>query len=389
MISHKRSEWEKANLTMPEKVAAFEGAHHKEEVEALMYIMTDGRHEDDWMAAVKSKELPKIKDEMKKNLLAQGKSEADAERLATERSDAYYDRVEYADLLYDKLIHGGASQQDALRALAHLQEYAEGQNKGRVYGMVVEDVDGQLRLSSDQSVYKKLSEKSNTEFLNKLNDLGIFKATTDATGNVSELQFEMKDKETGETIGVKSIKNYKDFEDAKADTKTKYGNFYDHAYKVADLDYAVTGARAWRYDAKTRHNRGSVENHIKGRERGEVAVLTAKSGAIGSTSVGVRQTVELNDLSVGVIGKLRNLQPRAMEEIGIRKGQDGKLKIDYKQMAIKLNENQKLVQNYLSQAQLKPDDFADLTKQLNDKGLWKAAGKSSPLVVADLTLSKS
>ncbi|MBI5530270.1 MAG: hypothetical protein HY918_02095 [Candidatus Doudnabacteria bacterium] len=364
MIAHKRSEWEKANLTMPEKVAAFEGAHHKEEVEALMYIMTDGRHEDDWMMEVKKAELPEIKAQIKKNLMAQGKSEAEAEKLAQDRADVYFDKVEYGDLLYEKLVHGGASHEDAVRAISHLQEYAEGQSKGRNYGMTVEDPDGAVRLASDQSMYKQMDNK---QMLNSLNDLGIFESTKDADGNVTELKFVMKDKETGSVLGTETIKNYSDFESAKARTKEKYGNYYDHAYKIADLEYAVTGARSWRYDGRTRQNRGTVENHMKGRERGEVAVLTGKRGAIGSTSYGNRATVELTDLSTTVIGKLRNLQPRALEEIGVKKDAQGNSYIDYKQFAIKWAENSKLVRQYITQAGLGDEEKQKICDEINSK----------------------
>jgi uncharacterized protein YoaH (UPF0181 family) len=204
MIAHKRSEWEKASLTMEEKREAFMGAHHADEVEALMYLMGDGRHENDVMMVSRTpEEVAELKNRMrqqkKQQLMARGVNETDAtamaDKFAKKFGGQYYDKVEWPEFLKKKLMHGGISEEEAVARIAHLQEFYEGEQKGRGVGMVVSDDDGQFRLSNDLSYYDKFSSpEQRGMLLEKLNDLKIFEADRDSEGNITKLKFVMRDK---------------------------------------------------------------------------------------------------------------------------------------------------------------------------------------------------
>ncbi len=390
MIAHKRSEWEKANLSAQEKAQALKGAHHADEVEALGYIIADGRHEDDF-TLLDTPELrakvEKMKGTMAQQKLLQlkelrtngdaeyvNKSDAELETEAKEFGDkeaqGYFDKVEWADTLYHKLTHGGATHEDAIERIRHLQEYYEGEQKSRGIGMVVEDTDGQHRLASDLSVYGTMNNK---ELLNNLYKLGIFKVNEDdvdkETGNlkdhVTSISFEMLDRRTGKSLGTKTISNYQDFQNAVEDTKAKYNNFYDHAWKKADLGYAVAGARGWKLDARTRHRRGKGEGWAMDFEPAQNKIQTQREGYIGLNSFGERAEAEKPDTHLSSMAKSRNAQSRGPEDAGITVREDGRHDFKWNDLALNMRTNIKLTQTLVEQAKLTTEELDTIVTTIN------------------------
>lgn len=364
MIAHKRSEWEKAHLTMEEKVEAFLGAKHGDEVEALMYIMGDGRHENDYMLRIRSnpewkeKYEKKLAAQKKLQLLDQGMDEATATKMAQDwakkNAKAYYDKVEYPELLLEKLKEGHVSEPDALKRIAHLQEWYEGEQKGRGIGMVVVDEDGETRLASDITFYKNVDEqKGHGEFLKQLNKLGIFEEVKDPSGNLTALKFKIINKKNGKEIEpAKVITDYASLQSAISETKSKYDNHKDHAYKQADLGYAIAGRRGWVLDASIRANRGKGEGWAASQEAGQDSIQEEDGSYIGSTSFGEAAFTGTPLGTTTAYGKSRNPQSRAPVEIGMRKDARGQIVVDYLQFAMKYKENKEWIKAFIDQQKL-------------------------------------
>lgn len=390
MIAHKRSEWEKANLSAQEKAQAMQGAHHPDEVEALSYIIADGRHEDDFTlfdTPELREKIEKMKDTMAQQKLLQlqelrangdeaykdktdAELEAEAKAFGEQEAQGYFDKVEWGDVLYQKLRHGGATHEDAIERIRHLQEYYESQQKTRGIGMVVQDVDGQHRLATDLSVYAKMNNK---ELLNNLFKLGIFKVDENdvdqETGNlkdgVTSIKFEMLDRKTGKSLGTKTISNYQDLQAAIADTKAKYNNWYDHAWKRADLGYAIAGARAWKLDAQTRHRRGKGEGWAMDFEPAQNKIQTQREGYVGLNSFGERAEAEKPDTHLSSMAKSRSAQSRGPEDAGIVIRHDGKHDFKWNDLALNMRTNIKLTQTLIEQAKLTSEELDMMVKTIN------------------------
>ncbi|HLD08845.1 MAG TPA: hypothetical protein VJB68_02215, partial [Methylophilaceae bacterium] len=126
MIAHKRSEWEKMPLSEEEKVQSFLESHHYEDIEALSYVMQDGRHEDGAMIEHMSRNRGIYVEKLAKQYLARGSdkdgnaitNEAQANAAAERDFEPYYDAVEYADMLAEMYGHAGLSKQQIAEKMA-------------------------------------------------------------------------------------------------------------------------------------------------------------------------------------------------------------------------------------------------------------------------------
>ena len=325
MIAHKRSEWEKMPLSEEEKVQAFLDSHHYEDIEALSYEMQGGRHEDGVMIELMNRERPKYVARLAAQYAARGadkygnaiSSDAQAKVAAERDFEAYYDAVEFADVLSSMYEHAGLSKEQIGEKLAHLQEHAEGENKERGLGYAVwDDKFKKFVAVNDLSIYaehEKAGGKS--EFLDELKKTGVFDEAVDASGE-RVLRFNVKDdlgNDTGESYDIASNA---DLQRAITATGTKYGSPYDHG-RQADLRYELLGARK-QMDAQKRKERGNTERWA-GAIEPAADTIQFTSGFKSFTSYG-RRSVPMRPTGIAVsLGRTRVIQGRAIKRLGLNK----------------------------------------------------------------------
>ena len=374
MIAHKRSEWEKMPLSEEEKVQSFLESHHYEDIEALSYVMQDGRHEDGAMIEHMSRNRGIYVEKLAKQYLARGSdkdgnaitNEAQANAAAERDFEPYYDAVEYADMLAEMYGHAGLSKQQIAEKMAHLQEHAEAETKERGLGYAVWDdrLKG-FRSSNDITVYQDIETQEKAgkfeqgAFLKDLEKTGVFEKVTNAAGQTA-LRFNVKDDVGNNTGEYKDITNFEELQSAMDSLGAKYGSAYDHG-RQADLRYELAGARK-QMDAQKRKERGSTERWA-GAIEPAADTIQFTSGFKNFTSYG-RRSVSMRPTGISVsLGRTRVIQGRAIKRLGLNKSDDGTFNLgeqtaqnpdgtDYKMMAKMFQMNSLEANNLLGRAGL-------------------------------------
>ncbi len=327
MINKKRSLWEKIPLSEEEKVQAFLDAHHYEDVEALSYVIQEGRHEDGVMIEYMNRNKPKYIKKLAESYFKKEEdkfgnavtSKADAQAKAERDFESYYDAVEFSDLLVDKLKHSGLNAAQIGEKLSHLQEHAEGENKERGLGYAVwDDEFKRFYAISDLNQYAE-HEKAG-DMLEELAKTEVFDEIRDASGNITALRFYVQDDVGNNTTEFKDITSFASLKSAMDELGEKYGSPYDHG-RQADLKYELMGARK-NMDAQKRKERGNSERWA-GSIEPAADTIQYESGFDQFTSYGRRSIAKRPTGTVVSLGRTRVIQNRMIKRLGLNKGEDG------------------------------------------------------------------
>jgi hypothetical protein len=334
-------------------------------------VLQDNRHEDGMMITWMQKEGEDKKRAaiMAEQLKKQGKSESEIKKIMKDYGMAYYDGVEYVDLIVKRMKKAGMSDEQIGEKLAHLQEHAEAENKERGLGYALyEEFDKTFRAINDFSGYQKLeSLKGSEAMLKQLKETGKFEKIDDKT-----LRFHVKDETGKETGEFYDVTNFKTLQDAIGNTKSKYGNVYDHR-RQADLGYELAGARK-NMDAQKRKERGSSERWASNIEPAADKVQFANGKFRSFTSYGRTSVSKRPSAVITSLQQTRVIQARALKRVGLYKNEEGQYdldpntgSVDYQEMANLFYLNPLEASATISRAGLNTDQVEKIKNIILDK----------------------
>ncbi len=368
LINHKTKLWQEANLSEEEKVEAYNGARHPEDLEALDTVLLLGRHEDGRAIITALNERKKRAEQLSAGYMAQGMDKESAHAAGTAKAKieikAEYDAVDDLDTITERLAHEGLSEEQIGSVLAHRDEVAEGENKLRGIGNAVYEFDNKFRTANNFSGYGKLEQLKGTDAMLKelletkifeKGDVEVMKMRNDKTGAIEDIEVVKSVKFKGQ-----EIKNFADFQKVVKATK---GSTRD---SQNNLKYELTGARK-QQSAQKRIARGDAEKWGAALEPAAFLVQNEDGQFKEFTSYGRRIFQEYDGANVNAFKKSRRLQARVTKAVGLYKdektGQIDAKNVKYNILAEALRLNKDLAAAIMSKADLDEDQFRTIKAQ--------------------------
>ena len=321
LINHKMKDWSEANLSEEEKVAAYNGATHAEDKEALNTILLLGRHEDGRAILTALQRREERADQLYNEFMKAGENAEVARQKANTQAGqeipAQYDSIDDLDTITSDLKHAGLTGEQIGAVLAHNDEVAEAETKIRGLGNAVYEFDGNFRTANDFSGYEKLAkEKGNTEMLQELAKTSLFKVETKTLLDKDGKQVMGADGKPVE-VPVKlefSGQEITDYASLQKAVETTLGA--DKSQEGKNLGYELTGKRK-QMSAQKRIDRGDTEKWGAAFEPAAFMVQKPDGSFSHFTSYGREMYKNLSSATVNTFRRSRRLQARVLKIAGM------------------------------------------------------------------------